>query len=86
MKLSAPPYRDPVVDRDGRLTRPWQEWYGEVQRVITAMPAIQTFNGDPNGSVFGVLGDLVADTTGGAISTLWVKESGNGTKTGWVAK
>lgn len=86
MKLSAPPYRDPLLQSNGTISRAWQEWFGELQRLVAAMPAIQTFAGDPNTFVVGVPGDLVADTTGGANTTLWVKESGAGTTAGWVAK
>lgn len=42
--------------------------------------------GDPNGVHLGKIGDLYRNITGGANVTLWVKESGNGTNTGWVAK
>lgn len=41
--------------------------------------------GDPNGSVFGDPGDIYQDETGGSGSTFWMKESGVGTSTGWVA-
>ena len=34
----------------------------------------------------GNVGDLFLRTDGGAGSTLWVKESGNGANTGWAAK
>jgi hypothetical protein len=42
--------------------------------------------GSPNGSVTGNPGDLYTNTSGGANTTLYVKESGTGTNTGWVAK
>lgn len=50
--------------------------------------APQTFYnaGTPEGVVTGEIGDLCINTNGGAGTTLYVKESGNGTKTGWVAK
>lgn len=41
---------------------------------------------DPNGAVTGNVGDLFSRTNGGAGSSLYVKESGNGTNTGWVGK
>lgn len=40
----------------------------------------------PNSAVTGNIGDLYLCTTGGAATTLWVKESGAGTNTGWVGK
>ena len=86
MTLSAPPYRQPVTDRDGMVTRAWEEWFGELQRVIGAMPHLQTFAGTPNGKVTGYPGDLVGNTSGGANVSLYVKESGLGTTAGWVAK
>jgi hypothetical protein len=42
--------------------------------------------GDPNGVVVGSPGDSYFNKNGGANATLWVKESGVGTDTGWVAK
>lgn len=38
----------------------------------------------PNGTIVGSPGDLFSDTTGGAGVTLWVKESGIATNTGWA--
>ena len=43
-------------------------------------------NGVPNAAVVGSPGDLYVDKDGGAGVTLYVKESGVGTDTGWVAK
>ncbi|HTQ42473.1 MAG TPA: hypothetical protein VMI75_06910 [Polyangiaceae bacterium] len=43
-------------------------------------------SGAPNGVVTGSPGDLYTNTAGGAGQTLWVKESGAATNTGWVAK
>jgi hypothetical protein len=42
--------------------------------------------GNPNGVTTGNMGDTYRNASGGAGQTLWVKESGNGTNTGWVAK
>jgi hypothetical protein len=41
--------------------------------------------GIPNGAVVGSPGDLYSNTNGGAGTTLWAKESGVATNTGWVA-
>ncbi len=40
----------------------------------------------PNGNVTGSVGDLYTWTGGGAGTTLWVKESGTATNSGWVSK
>lgn len=40
----------------------------------------------PNSNVVGSIGDLYTWTGGGTSSTLWVKESGSATNTGWVFK
>lgn len=60
---------------------------------ITAAGFLKTNNavihagaGVPNGSVPGSPGDIWLNTNGGAGTTLWVKESGSGTTSGWVAK
>ena len=42
--------------------------------------------GDPNSVITGSVGDLFLRTDGGASTTLYVKESGSATNTGWVAK
>ena len=42
--------------------------------------------GSPEGAVSGMIGQLYIDKNGGAGVTLYVKESGAGTNTGWVAK
>jgi hypothetical protein len=46
---------------------------------------VQRGAGDPEGAVTGVVGDIYQRTDGGANTTLYVKESGAGTNTGWVA-
>ena len=47
---------------------------------------IQASTGSPNGVVTGNPGDLYLNKSGGAGTTLYVKESGSATNTGWVAK
>lgn len=42
--------------------------------------------GSPNGAVEGTIGDQYIDLNGGAGATLYVKESGNWTTSGWAAK
>jgi len=42
--------------------------------------------GTPNGVVKGRVGDLYLRTDGGTSTGLYVKETGNDTLTGWVAK
>jgi hypothetical protein len=49
-------------------------------------PQIRSGSGSPNGVVTGSPGDLYLNTAGGAATTLYVKESGAATNTGWVAK
>lgn len=43
-------------------------------------------SGSPNSVLVGSPGDLYTNTAGGAGTTLYVKESGSATNTGWVAK
>lgn len=42
--------------------------------------------GSPEGSVSGSVGAMYLRTDGGTSTTLYIKESGAGTSTGWVAK
>lgn len=43
-------------------------------------------SGSPQNVVTANIGCQYVNTDGGASTTLWVKESGTGTNTGWVAK
>jgi len=47
---------------------------------------IRSGAGSPEGAVVGSPGDLFLNTTGGAGTTLYVKESGAATNTGWIGK
>jgi len=47
---------------------------------------VRASTGSPNGVVTGNPGDLYLNKSGGAGTTLYVKESGSGTNTGWVGK
>jgi hypothetical protein len=42
--------------------------------------------GSPQSAVYGYPGDIYLNRNGGSATTLWVKESGVGTDTGWTAK
>lgn len=57
-----------------------------LQEIINRSPNSYTGEGSPEGAVEGNVGDLYINRSGGANTTLYVKESGNGTNTGWVAK
>jgi hypothetical protein len=46
---------------------------------------INAGSGVPNGVLVGSPGDLYVNQAGGAGQTLWVKESGAATNTGWTA-
>lgn len=47
---------------------------------------IYTLTGTPQNNQSGNVGDIALRTDGGTGTTLYVKESGAGTTTGWVAK
>lgn len=47
---------------------------------------IQSGTGAPNNKTLGSVGDLYLRTDGGTSTTLYVKESGSNSNTGWVAK
>ncbi len=53
---------------------------------VNGGPATYSGAGTPNGTQTGSPGDLYLNTSGGANTTLYVKESGASTNTGWVAK
>lgn len=47
---------------------------------------VLTGSGSPETVVYGSVGDLYLDVAGGAGTTLYVKESGAATNTGWIGK
>lgn len=57
-----------------------------LQKIIELAPHTHYFAGNPENNVTGNVGDICINTTGGAGSTLYVKESGDGTNKGWAAK
>jgi hypothetical protein len=57
-----------------------------VQIAGLAGPRWSSGAGSPNAVLLGSPGDLYTNKNGGAATTLYVKESGIGTNTGWVAK
>lgn len=68
-----------------RLDIPKQLWV-LLQEIATRSPNSYEGNGSPEGVVTADCGDLYINREGGAGATFWVKESGNRTNTGWVAK
>ena len=95
-----PGSREAFVNEERFLTRPFLKllagWNNTLSHltsnaanVVTIQPANASVNagsGSPNGVVNGNPGDLYLNTAGGAGTTLWVKESGTNTKTGWIGK
>lgn len=53
---------------------------------LSYIGAIVTCTGSPNSQIIGSVGNICLRSDGGAATTLYVKESGAGTNTGWVAK
>lgn len=54
--------------------------------IATVGALVRSGNGDPEGAIVGSVGDLWLRLNGGAGTTLYVKESGAATNTGWAAK
>lgn len=57
-----------------------------LQEIINRSPNSYTGEGSPEGVITGSPPDIYLNKSGGAGTTLYVKESGIGTNTGWVAK
>lgn len=91
MPLLPPPSSTYLLDRDrtgkftGRLSETWVRWIGELFAKVMAQPITRGV-GSPEGVVRGEPGDLYINTSGGVNLTLWVKQTGSGTLTGWAAK
>ncbi len=59
----------------------------EIARILADIEVlpIYTGNGTPEGNITAGIGSVYLRTDGGAISTIYIKESGTG-NTGWVPK
>lgn len=69
-----------------RLTSEGEYWsLGPIGPGGAAGPRWRTSSGNPNGVVVGSVGDIYSDKTGAPTTTLWIKESGTSTNTGWTA-
>jgi hypothetical protein len=64
-----------------KTDREWQKWLLETHDQRLRFGA-----GSPLNVVVADIGTLYIRTDGGANTTLYVKEAGNGLSTGWVAK
>lgn len=86
MKLTDP--RLPIGSDVPRLVT---ALYDFLRRVVTSVNRLEESrvlrgSGTPEGSIVADVGALYVRTDGGAGTVLYVKESGGGTSTGWVAK
>lgn len=86
MAQISPVPRTPLTDKSGRLTNEGRNWLEEVQRFIAIMPPVFSGDGDPNTVITASPPALYFNTAGGAGVTVYVKESGTATNTGWVGK
>lgn len=82
---------DPRLAGDNDVARLVASLYDFLRRVVVSVNALDdtsvlTGEGSPQGVVVAKVGRLYTRTDGGAGTTLYVKESGNNTSTGWVAK
>lgn len=81
----------PLVDNEigstlGFADHRWSNAYSVNLRPGNGTAIWTTGNGSPEGAVSAVVGSLYTRVDGGAGTTLYVKESGGGGNTGWVAK
>lgn len=79
----------PEVDNTltlGASTSRWMEIFAAKFSGYDGTRSIRWTNGNPNGTLNGTPGDMVLNIAGGAGATMWVKETGIGTNTGWVGK
>lgn len=79
-------YLEPPTTTDPHV----RQWYIVLQDALTRLRALQelTLNGsgDPEGAVAAPVGTLFLRSDGGAVTTLYVKETGGAGNTGWAAK
>lgn len=82
---------DPRLPLGNDVPRLIAALYDFLRRVVVAVNDLDDVRvlkgaGTPEGNVVGKVGQLYSRTDGGAGTSLYVKESGENTNTGWVAK
>ncbi len=98
MSVKQPGQKSPWVEQDGRLTPEALNFIQSIVNVLNGQEdgsytvydfrlfKITVGSTAPGGNVSGSPPDLYLRTSGGASTTLYVKESGSGTTAGWVGK
>lgn len=74
-----------ILKGDGTATATFAITNGEITRLNEQSVTITAYPGNPNGNVAAPPGSICLNTSGGAGTSFYVKESGTG-NTGWVAK
>lgn len=75
-----------VVDskiEDKKVVENLERWKEQLNFLLSR---IHIGSGSPQNAEIGSVGEIFLRTDGGASTTLYVKESGSATNTGWVAK
>lgn len=86
MKLPEP--RLPIGTDVVRLVTSLYDVLRPIVRAVNGLNDTRVLRGagSPEGAITASVGRLYVDTAGGAGTVLYVKESGDATDTGWVAK
>ena len=82
------PRKSAVLRQGGLISDDWDRFLQSLAAQLDALSAV-TVQGafpDPNGNVVASPGAIYTAAAGGALVTLWVKESGTNDSAGWVAK
>lgn len=81
VSVLVPSTKEPVVGVTRLIGRSWLNW---VNGVTSRLPLAGV--GSPEGVVTASPGKIYLNLLGGAGVTLWVKESGTSSNTGWISK
>lgn len=100
--VQPPNSRIPVVNQTGAFTSAGSRFFQKITDALNGTSGVAAAGvsqvtlgtgqtlfygpGDPTGVVSGNIGDQYTNSAGGAGTTLYVKETGAGTNTGWVGK
>jgi hypothetical protein len=79
--VDQPPIKNKITGPNECFSVIWSLWF---INLWSSLPVVGT--GNPNANVTGSPPQLYLNKSGGANTTLWVKESGINTNTGWTAK
>ena len=87
MPVAPVPQASSMINHLRQVTLDWFSWLNSVRDGVNRVNGLVLSGEDtPENAVVASVGTIFLRSNGGANTTLYVKESGTNTDTGWVAK